>query len=56
MAVFTNDELELTFFLPSGCYATVVMRELAIIADVTQRNYHESKIVTDNKSTKAHGI
>ncbi len=27
----SSEQLELTFFLPAGCYATAVMRELAII-------------------------
>jgi len=37
------DQLELEFFLPAGCYATAVMRELAVITDAYQRNYHNEK-------------
>lgn len=37
-----DNQLELDFFLPAGSYATAVMRELAIITDVQQRNYHDS--------------
>ena len=37
---FIDDtQLELRFFLPAGCYATAVMRELAVITDVRHRNY-----------------
>lgn len=31
----TDDQLQLRFFLPAGCYATAVMRELAVISDVS---------------------
>ncbi|PCJ30849.1 MAG: tRNA pseudouridine(13) synthase TruD [Gammaproteobacteria bacterium] len=35
---FIDDEqLTLSFFLPLGCYATAVMRELAVITDATHR-------------------
>lgn len=51
---FIDDtQLELSFFLPAGCYATVVMRELAVIADKSLRNYHEDKSFTDNKPVSA---
>ena len=54
---FIDDEqLELSFFLPAGCYATSVMRELAVIADKSQRNYHEGKAITDSNSTKAQDV
>lgn len=33
-----KDSLQLDFFLPSGCYATAVLRELAMITDDSQRN------------------
>jgi len=45
----SDDELELKFFLPAGCYATAVMRELAVIADAAHRNYQPQKSITDNK-------
>ena len=32
-----DDQLQLHFFLPAGCYATAVMRELAVISDVSVR-------------------
>ncbi|PCH65256.1 MAG: tRNA pseudouridine(13) synthase TruD [Gammaproteobacteria bacterium] len=51
-----DEQLELSFFLPAGCYATSVMRELAVIADKAHRNYHDEKAITDSKSTKAQGI
>jgi tRNA pseudouridine13 synthase len=50
-----DNQLELSFFLPAGCYATVVMRELAVIADKSHRNYHENKTISDSNviETKA---
>ena len=36
-----NDQLVLDFFLTAGCYATSVMRELAVISDVQQRNFNK---------------
>jgi tRNA pseudouridine13 synthase len=33
-----DNALSLRFFLPSGCYATAVMRELAVITDISVRN------------------
>jgi len=39
---FRDDgQLELAFSLPAGCYATAVLRELAVIRDAKQRNYHD---------------
>ncbi|NOQ82045.1 MAG: tRNA pseudouridine(13) synthase TruD [Methylophaga sp.] len=38
-----DNQLELEFFLPAGCYATAVMRELAVITDAYQRNYRNEK-------------
>ncbi|MDF1587979.1 MAG: tRNA pseudouridine(13) synthase TruD [Gammaproteobacteria bacterium] len=39
---FLDDaQLELQFFLPAGCYATAIMRELAIISDAQHRNYYQ---------------
>lgn len=35
---FDDDRLQLSFFLPAGCYATAVLRELAEISDVSHRN------------------
>ena len=32
-----GDQLSLRFFLPSGCYATAVMRELAVMTDVSHQ-------------------
>lgn len=32
-----NDHIKLSFFLPVGCYATSVLRELAIIKDASQQ-------------------
>jgi tRNA pseudouridine13 synthase len=32
-----ENQLQLRFFLPAGCYATAVMRELAVISDVSHR-------------------
>jgi tRNA pseudouridine13 synthase len=40
---FHEDSLSLSFFLPAGSYATAVMRELAEITDVSQRNSPESQ-------------
>jgi tRNA pseudouridine13 synthase len=40
---FTDDtKLYIEFFLPSGSYATAVLRELAEIQDAQHRNYHKS--------------
>lgn len=39
---FEQDHLVLSFYLPSGCYATAVLRELAVIKDASHRNYSES--------------
>ena len=36
-----DDQIVLDFFLPAGCYATAVMRELAVITDVRQRNFNK---------------
>ncbi|MFW5426520.1 MAG: tRNA pseudouridine(13) synthase TruD [Methylophagaceae bacterium] len=33
-----NDQLEITFFLPAGSYATAVLRELAVCTNAQQRN------------------
>lgn len=35
---FDETQLDVQFFLPSGCYATAVLRELAIISDVSHWN------------------
>jgi len=43
-----DNQLELEFFLPAGCYATAVMRELAVISDAYQRNYHNEKELKQN--------
>jgi tRNA pseudouridine13 synthase len=32
-----NSRLQLTFFLPSGCFATAVLRELAVVEDSSER-------------------
>jgi tRNA pseudouridine13 synthase len=54
---FLDDNvLELSFFLPAGCYATVVMRELAVIADKSQRNYHENKVLSDSNGIETKAI
>jgi len=48
-----SDELELRFFLPAGCYATAIMRELSIITDAHHRNLAEenaSKIESNLKT------
>jgi len=34
-----NKQLKLTFSLPPGCYATTILRELAVIVDYHQRNF-----------------
>ncbi len=41
---FSEDSLLLSFFLPAGSYATAVMRELAEITDVSQRNSLEQTV------------
>jgi tRNA pseudouridine13 synthase len=41
---FDDESLSLSFFLPSGAYATAVMRELAEISDVSQRNSQEPQV------------
>jgi len=33
-----NEQLDIVFFLPAGCYATAVLRELAVCINVQQRN------------------
>jgi len=38
----SDDQLELSFFLPAGSYATAVMRELAVITDVHHKHYTSS--------------
>lgn len=45
----TENQLELEFFLPAGCYATAVMRELAVITDAYQRNFHNKEALQDSK-------
>ncbi|HDZ16110.1 MAG TPA: tRNA pseudouridine(13) synthase TruD [Methylophaga aminisulfidivorans] len=35
---WNNQQLKLSFFLPAGCFATSVLRELAVMDDVSQRN------------------
>ncbi|NOQ76782.1 MAG: tRNA pseudouridine(13) synthase TruD [Methylococcaceae bacterium] len=44
-----DNQLELEFFLPAGCYATAVMRELAVITDAYQRNFHNKEGLKGNK-------
>lgn len=34
-----DEQLELSFYLPAGSYATAVMRELAVISDAQYRNF-----------------
>jgi len=46
-----GEQLELEFFLPAGCYATAVMRELAVITDAYQRNYHNEKVLKETTET-----
>lgn len=41
---FDDESLSLSFFLPSGAYATAVMRELADISDVSQRNSPQPQV------------
>ena len=43
-----GQQLELSFFLPAGCYATAVMRELAVITDVQQRNYSKTQGLSES--------
>lgn len=38
-----NANLQLTFFLPAGCFATSVLRELAIIEDASERILQSDK-------------
>jgi len=45
-----DNQLELTFFLPAGSYATAVMRELAVISDAQHRNYDVTEVISDNES------
>ena len=42
----SEDQLEVSFFLPAGSYATAVLRELAIITDAQQRNYTDKQSIT----------
>ena len=35
---WVEDDLELKFFLPAGCYATAILRELAAITDASHRS------------------
>ena len=44
-----DNQLELEFFLPAGCYATAVLRELAVITDAYQRNYRQEKELKASK-------
>ena len=44
-----NDQLEIEFYLPAGCYATAVMRELAVISDAQHRNFQPQKIASANE-------
>ncbi|MDH5357083.1 MAG: tRNA pseudouridine(13) synthase TruD [Gammaproteobacteria bacterium] len=46
-----DNQLELSFFLPAGSYATAVMRELAEITDTQQRNYQDIKNSQSNSLT-----
>ncbi|RKZ79668.1 MAG: tRNA pseudouridine(13) synthase TruD [Gammaproteobacteria bacterium] len=48
-----NSQIELEFFLPAGCYATAVMRELAIITDVHRRNYHDAQVITQDNNNNS---
>ncbi len=43
-----EDTITLTFFLPAGCYATTVMRELLDYQDMTERNSTEQAVVAKN--------
>lgn len=43
-----DNQLELEFFLPAGCYATAVMRELAVITDAYQRNYSNENVLKES--------
>lgn len=47
----TENELELEFFLSAGCYATAVMRELAIIIDAQYRNFDADQTIAHNTPT-----
>lgn len=47
----SDNQLELEFFLPAGCYATAVMRELAVISDAQQRNYESAETISDRTSS-----
>ena len=46
-----NAQLELEFFLPAGCYATAIMRELAVITDAYQRNYQRERTLKETKDS-----
>ncbi len=41
---FNAGNLSLSFFLPAGSYATAVLRELAVVTDVSQRNSPELQV------------
>jgi len=48
---FMDDEqLELSFYLPAGSYATAVMRELAVISDAQHRNFQPQATALSNDS------
>lgn len=46
-----ENQLELAFFLPAGCYATAVMRELAVISDAQHRNFGATETLSHNTSS-----
>ncbi len=46
-----ENDLELEFFLPAGCYATAVMRELAVISDAQHQNFDVNETIPHNTPT-----
>jgi len=50
-----DKQLELSFFLPAGSYATSVMRELAVISDAHHRNYADNKSLSDTEASQTEG-
>lgn len=47
---FDGNNLQLSFFLPAGSYATAVLRELAIITDASERNSGTASALSIDKA------
>lgn len=51
----SGKQLELSFFLPAGSYATAVLRELAVISDAHHRNSIDNSSLSTTEASKTKG-